>query len=276
MPELPEVETVRTGITPYIQGQSFTRVVVNRHDLRAPIPLDFAQMVTGMKIMGTQRRGKYIFIHLQNGQSIVLHLGMSGRVRVFHSVQDYEAQKHDHVIFHCQEGACISFNDARRFGMLYTLPSDQIDQTRPFSEMGPEPLSDQFTAKYLFEALKNKKAPIKNILLDQAIVAGLGNIYVCEILFRAAIMPTRIGTQINQQEAERIHTNTIIVLNEAIAAGGSTLKDHRMADGQLGYFQHRFKVYGRENESCSNACGHSVERCVQAGRSTFYCSICQL
>lgn len=241
------------------------------------IPHDFVQNTQGANITALQRRAKYILLHTNREQSIILHLGMSGRIRIYNDISDYISEPHDHVFFDMQQGQRIVFQDPRRFGMLYTAPFDTWEQQSPFSQMGPEPLDNDFNAHFLMNALKNKKAPIKTALLDQKLVVGLGNIYVCEALFRAKINPMRLCSTLTAIECQTLTPIIKQVLREAIASGGSTLKDYKKTDGSLGYFQHSFQVDGREGEPCTNInCQSSIIRCAQAGRSTFYCDKCQL
>ncbi len=274
MPELPEVETVMRGMENALLGKDIGCVKINRYDLRVPVPQDFGQRLTGGKINSLERRGKYIIIHIGDDIHAVLHLGMSGRINIFPADTIYKPQKHDHIVFTMNDGTCFAFEDARRFGMLYLADGDWRKEKR-FAFMGCEPLDD-WTGDDLFESLKNKKSPIKSALLDQRVVAGLGNIYVCEALFRSRINPARLSNTITRKEAGSIVKHSRDILVEAIKAGGSTLKDYKHTDGSLGYFQHGFAVYDREGQECSNNnCGAEILRIVQAGRSTFYCPSCQ-
>lgn len=275
MPELPEVETVRIGIEPVLVGRMLEHVAVNRFDLRGGIPKDFAARVSGAVVERTERRGKYIFIVFDNGELAVLHLGMSGRIRVYQAADVYGPEKHDHVVLTMQGGVRVVFNDPRRFGMLYLVGVDDIDTVMPFAAMGPEPLGNAFSGAALFEKLARKKGPIKSALLDQRVVAGLGNIYVCEALYRTRISPFRVAGQVSAAECDDLAIAIRTVLNEALASGGSSLKDYRRADGELGYFQHQFDVYGREDEACKG-CDVPIIRAVQSGRSSFYCGVCQV
>lgn len=275
MPELPEVETVMQGMTEPMLGDVVENVEVKRYDLRGGIPDDFRQVMTGCRIQSLERRGKYILIITDRDNAFVLHLGMSGRIRIFPSVKSYEARKHDHVIITMQGGSCIAFEDPRRFGMFYHLPLAQWDDYPPFNKMGPEPLSD-WSGDDLYNAIKKRGTPIKNALLDQNIVAGLGNIYVCEALFRAGILPTRKASMVTKAEAQELNRHIKDILKEAIKSGGSTLKDYQHTDGSLGYFQHRFSVYDQEGHNCSHEnCDTDIIRIVQSGRSSFYCPSCQ-
>ncbi len=277
MPELPEVETVIQGLKPAIEGQFLNNVIINRYDLRGGIPDSFIQDTHGSRITHIERRAKYIIINLSRDIVIILHLGMSGSVRIYKDKNEYVPRKHDHALFDCESGTRIAFEDPRRFGMLYTAPAERWQAQAPFNTMGPEPLSNAFDSSYLRTALKKRTSPIKSALLDQKLVVGLGNIYVCEALHRAHINPLRSAQSLNQSECDVLVPIIKEVLNEAISAGGSTLRDHKQTDGSLGYFQHSFRVYGQEHASCSQEkCSGTIIRCVQAGRSTFYCPQCQL
>ncbi|MTH77268.1 bifunctional DNA-formamidopyrimidine glycosylase/DNA-(apurinic or apyrimidinic site) lyase [Paracoccus aestuariivivens] len=280
MPELPEVETVRRGLAPHLEGRTITRVEARRPDLRWPLPPDLVQVVTGAKVTGLRRRSKYILVDLENRGSVLLHLGMSGRMLIEGAIQgDFHRDpsilsRHDHVVFWNDEGTQITFNDARRFGMVDLVGPDG---THPMlSRLGPEPLADDFTPDVLIHAFAGKKAPVKSALLDQSLVAGLGNIYVSEALYRAGIDPRRLAGQVPEPQVGALVGHIKEVLTEAIAAGGSSLRDHRQATGELGYFQHSFRVYGREGGPCpTSGCTGTIERIVQSGRSSFFCPICQ-
>lgn len=286
MPELPEVETVRRGLAPAMDGAWIERVDIGRPDLRFPFPGHFAERVQGARISRLLRRGKYLIAPLSTGEALIMHLGMSGRFTVmaqsagrpgkFARAQPCD-EKHDHVVFHIEgrEGAArIVYNDPRRFGFMDLADFATIEDCRHFKGMGPEPLGNHFSPAWLAEALRGKSAPIKSVLLDQRVVAGLGNIYVCEALFRAGISPRRRGASVAGIRSDRLYAAIFNVLTEAIQAGGSTLKDFASAQGELGYFQHGFDVYGRENDPCAK-CSGPVRRFTQAGRSTFYCGRCQ-
>ncbi len=273
MPELPEVETVRRGLMPVMEGQSIVRADINRPDLRFPLPVAMKERLEGAVVQALRRRSKYILADLSTGEVLLIHLGMSGRILIsgrmlgqFH--HDHPApQKHDHVVLHLSNGARITFNDARRFGAM-----DLSTGAHPLlAALGPEPLGNDFDETYLTEALKTRRTPIKSALLDQHLVAGLGNIYVCEVLFRAGIHPARLAAD---TQAAPLVPLIRQVLTEAIEAGGSSLKDYRQTDGELGYFQHRFQVYDRAGQPCV-ICGAPIERLVQSGRSSFYCPNCQ-
>ncbi|MEM9966468.1 MAG: bifunctional DNA-formamidopyrimidine glycosylase/DNA-(apurinic or apyrimidinic site) lyase [Pseudomonadota bacterium] len=282
MPELPEVETVRRGLLPVLEGGIIQKAEVNRPDLRWPFPENMALRLTGQKVIALRRRSKYLLADLSSGETLLIHLGMSGRLLISGDplgrfVHEHPApEKHDHVVLHMQNGARITFNDPRRFGAMDVFDTQCADQHRLLKPIGPEPFGNAFNEVYLKQALQHRNTPIKAALLDQRVVAGLGNIYVCETLYRARIHPARKARRIS---AMRIATLVPIirdVLSEAIEAGGSSLRDFRQTDGELGYFQHRFDVYGREGEVCrSRGCTKTVRRMVQSGRSTFYCPACQ-
>lgn len=281
MPELPEVETVRRGLQPHLEGATLTEVVQNRPDLRFPLPDDFVHRLTGAKVRRLARRAKYLLAELSTGETLVAHLGMTGRFLVggekpgdFHYATD--APKHTHLVFKTDRGARIAFNDARRFGYMDLIPTAHLAEHPYFKNLGPEPLDEAFDSKALGAALKGRKTSIKAALLDQRIVAGLGNIYVSEALFRAHIHPERLAGTLKPREIRALVEAVKAVLEEAIAAGGSTLRDYRAADGELGYFQHSFRVYDREGEPCPDPkCAGVIQRIVQNGRSTFFCPSCQ-
>ena len=282
MPELPEVETVRRGLLSVIEGQTIARADVNRPDLRWPFPKNMAQRLTGQTIIALRRRSKYILADLDGGETLLIHLGMSGRMLISGDplgqfVHDPPAaEKHDHVVLHMQNGARITFNDPRRFGAMDLLETATADSHKLLAVLGPEPLGNDFNEPYLVAAFKGKNTPVKSALLDQRIVAGLGNIYVCEALFRARISPKRRAGQISAQRVSTLVPVIRQVLSDAIKAGGSSLRDFRQADGELGYFQHSFDVYGREGAPCRSAdCTGTIARLVQSGRSSFYCPQCQ-
>lgn len=282
MPELPEVETVRRGLLPAMEGAVIARAQVNRPDLRWPFPDRMAERLTGQRVLGLRRRSKYILADLSSGETLLIHLGMSGRMLVSGDplgqfVHDHPAaQKHDHVVLDMDNGARVTFNDPRRFGAMDLLQTATADQHKLLAAIGPEPLGNDFNEPYLVEAFKNRMTPVKSALLDQHIVAGLGNIYVCEALFRAGIHPKRKAGQIAAPRVASLVPIIRQVLSEAIEAGGSSLKDFRQADGELGYFQHNFRVYGQEGNPCTTpGCASSIHRIVQSGRSSFYCPTCQ-
>jgi formamidopyrimidine-DNA glycosylase len=289
MPELPEVETVRLGLLPVMEGHVLTDVEIRRGDLRIPFPRDFAARMRGRKVIRLRRRAKYLLADLDSGETLVIHLGMSGRMSVFaHGKQRrigsyvYDKApegagtgKHDHVVFETDAPARVIFNDHRRFGLMTLVDTAGLEQDKLFKAIGVEPLSDKFNTAYLAKALDGKKTPIKSALLDQRLIAGLGNIYVCEALFRSKISPKRLAGSIKQDRLPPLVTAIKKVLKDAIAAGGSTLRDHAQATGDPGNFQHHFLVYGREGKPCKLGCKGTVKRIVQAGRSTFYCPKCQ-
>ncbi|WP_309665654.1 bifunctional DNA-formamidopyrimidine glycosylase/DNA-(apurinic or apyrimidinic site) lyase [Tabrizicola sp.] len=282
MPELPEVETVRRGLLPVMEGQLIVRAEVNRPNLRWPLPLGMADRLTGQRVLGLRRRSKYILADLASGESLLIHLGMSGRMLIsgqmmgdFH--HDHPAlQKHDHVVLHMAQGARITFNDARRFGAMDLLDTGTADAHPLLASLGPEPLGNDFNETYLIGRLKDRNTPIKSALLDQRIVAGLGNIYVCEALYRARISPLRKAGALNKATVASLVPLIREVLLEAIEAGGSSLRDFRQTDGELGYFQKTFQVYGKEGEPCETpGCSGTILRTVQSGRSSFWCPSCQ-
>ena len=282
MPELPEVETVMRGIEPAMTGYRIDQLILNRPDLRWPFPGGMAERVSGAKVLRLRRRSKYILADLDRNETLLIHLGMSGRILVSgdplgNFVHDHPPiEKHDHVIFSMENGARITFNDPRRFGAMDLLDTNLGDAHPLLRNIGPEPFGNEFHEDYLVNILKKKNSPIKSALLDQRIVAGLGNIYVCEVLFRAGISPKKLASKISAKRTAPMVAIIRDVLGEAIQAGGSTLKDFRHSDGELGYFQHTFKVYGREGETCSNTdCEAKIKRIVQSGRSSFYCPKCQ-
>jgi len=296
MPELPEVETVRRGLEPAMEGARFTKVDVHRGDLRWPLPKDFKARLEGKTVTGLGRRAKYLLADLSSGDVLLMHLGMSGSFHVFdekaragegkapgnyyHERSQHVA--HDHVVFHMSSGTAVTFNDPRRFGSMKLVPRGELDAEPLLNRLGPEPLGNEFDAAMLARACKGKKTSLKAALSDQHVVAGLGNIYVCEALYRARLSPKRAASTVASksgapnERAERLVTGIKAVLNDAIKAGGSSLRDHKRPDGELGMFQHHFRVYDREGEKCPTpGCRGTVKRIVQSGRSTFYCPACQ-
>jgi formamidopyrimidine-DNA glycosylase len=292
VPELPEVETVRRGLAPVMEGARITRVEARRPDLRRPLPRDFAKRLEGQTVTGVGRRAKYLTADLASGDVLLMHLGMSGSFRVsyedmntrpgeFHHAR-LTAPAHDHVVFHMSSGATVTFNDPRRFGLMLIVPRIELASHPLLREVGPEPLGNAFDAKLLAAACRNRQTSLKAVLLDQSVVAGLGNIYACEALHRAGLSPRRraatIGSRAGAPNARAIALVDAIkaVLNDAIKAGGSSLRNHRQTDGELGYFQHHFRVYDRAGEPCvTPRCRGTVKRIAQSGRSTFFCPVCQ-
>jgi formamidopyrimidine-DNA glycosylase len=270
MPELPEVETTVRGLARYLDGAMLARVTTHRADLRRPFPPELAQVLTGARVTGLGRRAKYGLIHVDRGATMVFHLGMSGRWRI----EPDEIGKHDHLVLETASGHILALCDPRRFGSVDLVDTERLDQWPAFAGLGPEPLSPALTPGHLAAALAGRIAAIKLMLLDQKIVAGLGNIYVCEALYRARIDPRRAAGKVSRAALERLVPQIRGVLTEAIEAGGSTLRDYARPDGELGYFSKQFDVYGREGEPC-RSCGGMVERIVQGGRSTWFCASCQ-
>jgi len=300
MPELPEVETVRRGLQPVMEGYRIVKMEVRRKDLRFPFQRDFVPRLTGQTVAGLGRRAKYLLADLSSGDVLLMHLGMSGSFRVIkdeeqktpgkfqHARSDDRA--HDHVVFHMSSGASVVFNDPRRFGYMKIIARPALDEEPLLRDLGPEPLGNEFDAAMLARSCANKKTSLKAALLDQRVVAGLGNIYVCEALYRAHLSPRRLAATLATKAGQRKgvsggepteHAGRLVaaihaVLNQAIKAGGSSLRDHRQTSGELGYFQHSFQVYDREGEKCqTEGCGGIVKRFTQNGRSTFWCPKCQ-
>jgi len=276
MPELPEVETVRAGLAAALEGRRLKRVAINRADLRKPFPPDFVQRLANRRITHVRRRAKYLLLDLQGGETLIMHMGMSGRFTVYghNAASAAGSEKHDHVVFDTEDGTRIVFTDHRRFGLMTVTSTAEVDKHPLFAGIGPEPLEEAFTPEVLSAALKGKRTPIKSALLDQRVVAGLGNIYVCEALFRAGISPKRLASSVSGARAARLVPAIKSVLRDALAAGGSSLRDYAHADGELGYFQHHFSVYDRERKPCPS-CGTKIKRIVQSGRSSFFCPRCQ-
>jgi formamidopyrimidine-DNA glycosylase len=304
MPELPEVETVRMGLQPVLEHRRITHTETRRGDLRTPFPKGFAKRLAGRRVNRLWRRAKYLLADLDNGESLVIHLGMSGRMSVYAAGRErrlgqyvYDSAppeagrgKHDHVMFETDAPARIVFTDPRRFGLMTLIATDRLDRHPLFKGLGVEPLSDHFDAAFLEHAFAAKKTPVKSALLDQRVIAGLGNIYVCEALYRSHLSPRRLAATLATKAGQRKgnaggeptdHARRLVaaihaVLDQAIKAGGSSLRDHRQTSGELGYFQHSFQVYDREGEKCQTArCGGIVRRFTQNGRSTFWCPKCQ-
>jgi formamidopyrimidine-DNA glycosylase len=281
MPELPEVETVRRGLEPILVGNAFARVEQRRPDLRFPLPQRFGERLLGRKVKALDRRAKYLLARLDDGEVLVMHLGMTGRFSINGSAAK-PPPKHEHVVFHLGDGTRVRYSDARRFGYMDLIPTKSLDSHALFKGLGVEPLSAAFTAEWFAGRLKGKATSIKAALVDQRLIAGLGNIYACEALFRAGISPFKLAGMLATksgkptQKTEALVEAVKAVLENAIKAGGSSLRDYKRADGRLGRFQHRFKVYGRQGKPCSKkGCGGTVRRIVQGGRATFYCPTCQ-
>lgn len=269
MPELPEVETTVRGLARFLEGERIARVAVNRPDLRRPFPPGLVQALTGARVTAMGRRAKYGLIQTDREQTMVFHLGMSGRWRIEPDTPD----KHDHLVLETASGHVLALNDARRFGSVDLIDTAALDAWAPFAAMGPEPLGDGLTPRHLQRAFAGRIAPVKPLLLDQRIVAGLGNIYVCEALHRARIRPDKEAGRISRPALERLVPAIKAVLTESIEAGGSTIRDYAQPNGELGYFAASWRVYGREGEPCP--CGGTVARFTQGGRSTFWCPGCQ-
>ncbi len=271
MPELPEVETVCRGLASRLVGRAIVCVDQRCDALRIPLPPRFAERVTGRRVVAIGRRAKYILVHLDDGAVMLVHLGMSGRL-VLHNASPRAPGRHDHVIFHTDDGGHLTFNDTRRFGLITLAAADELERHPLLAGLGPEPLDEGFTGAALAARLAGKRTPIKAALLDQRVVTGLGNIYVCESLFHAGLSPRRMASTVRRRRAARLVAAVREVLCAAIEAGGSSLRDYVQASGQMGYFQHRFAVYNRAGEPCPGCdCGGAIRRIAQAGRSTFYC-----
>ena len=292
MPELPEVETVRRGLQPAMEGSRIVKAETRRKDLRFPFQKDFIARLEGQTVTGLGRRAKYLMADLGSGDVLLMHLGMSGSFRVlggpgsdtpgqFHHPRG-DDRAHDHVVFHMSSGASVVFNDPRRFGYMKIIARNALEHEPLLKGLGPEPLGNEFDAAMLAHACASKKTSLKAALLDQRVVAGLGNIYVCEALYRSHLSPRRLAATLSTKKAEPTeHARRLVgsihdVLNQAIKAGGSSLRDHRQTSGELGYFQHAFQVYDRKGEKCQTAgCSGIVRRFVQNGRATFWCPKCQ-
>jgi len=286
MPELPEVETVRRGLAPVLDGAVLARVEARRPDLRFPLPDGFVQRLTGARIGQMSRRAKYLLAPLDRGDVLVMHLGMSGRFEIasakakqrpgeFHYAPAAD-EKHAHVLFHTEHGETVTYFDPRRFGYMDLIAAETLEDHPWFKGLGPEPLGEAFNAAHLKAEFAGRRQSVKATLLDQRVVAGLGNIYVCEALNRSGLSPERAAGSLKPKALAGLAQTIRLVLAEAIEAGGSTLRDYAAADGALGYFQHRFKAYGREGEPCLQPrCGGTIGRIVQGGRSTFFCPACQ-
>ncbi len=288
MPELPEVETVKRGLEPVLKGRVVARVDLRRAGLRFAFPVGFAQQLAGRRVTGLSRRAKYILVHLDGDLSLLVHLGMTGRFTVISpkgvsnlgqfyfepGAGETADGPHDHVVFHLQDGIRLVYSDPRRFGMMDLLVTAQASQHKLLKDLGVEPLGNELSASYLSAKFKGKAAPMKAALLDQRIIAGLGNIYVCEALFRAKISPKRKAGKVKREKLEDLVRHIRDILNDAILAGGSTLQDFQSTNGEQGSYQQRFQVYDREGEPCVT-CGKPIKRMVQSGRSSFYFASCQ-
>tara|TARA_Y100000739_G_C20610208_1_gene468108 strand:+ start:2532 stop:3383 length:852 start_codon:yes stop_codon:yes gene_type:complete len=282
MPELPEVETVCRGMKSSMIGKIISLVEIKRDGLRWPFPDKMGDRITGQTVSNITRRAKYILVELASNETIIIHLGMSGRILIKDKptavfLDDKKiSEKHDHIKFYLNDGFTIIFNDARRFGAMDLVLTRELDNHWLLKKIGPEPLGNSLNSEYLLKAFKKKSISIKTALLDQQLIAGLGNIYACEILYRSKISPNQKVKQLSKKRIEKLIQIIRIVLLEAIDAGGSSLKDHRQTSGEIGYFQYNFTVYGRMNEKClKNDCEAKVKRILQGGRSTFYCPKCQ-
>ncbi|USG61353.1 bifunctional DNA-formamidopyrimidine glycosylase/DNA-(apurinic or apyrimidinic site) lyase [Sneathiella marina] len=275
MPELPEVETVCRGLEQALVGDKFEKITLRRENLRFPFALNFAEALEAKKIISLRRRAKYILMTLEDGTVMIGHLGMSGSFRIDQGIVS-EYEKHDHIVFHTENGITVRYHDPRRFGFMMLTNTDEMDKHPQLANIGPEPLGNEFGGPQLAERLAGRAAPVKTALLDQKVVAGIGNIYACEALFRSHISPKRKSSTIKGKRADLLAEAVRHVLNEAIASGGSTLRNYSQTSGELGYFQHRFQVYDKEGSDCPNEmCSGSVKRLIQSGRSTFYCPSCQ-
>ncbi len=277
MPELPEVETVRRGLAPVLEGRRFARVTLGRDGLRFPFPNGFAGRLQGAKVESLKRRGKFLLAQLDNAQTLIMHLGMSGRFQIFKDGAPPPEGPHDHVILETDGGVTVRYSDPRRFGFMDLAASSSLHDHPMLARLGPEPLSAEFNGALLAALLKGRKTAVKTAIMDQSVVAGMGNIYASESLFRAGISPKRKAENVFGQRAHRLARAIGEVLEEAIASGGSTLRDHRLPSGELGYFQHRFAVYGRTGEACPGCdCdpggSGGIRRIKQGGRATFYCA----
>lgn len=274
MPELPEVETVRRGLEPVLVGKQIAKTTVRRAGLRWPFPVDMADRLSGVVVLHLKRRSKYLLVGLSSDETLIIHLGMSGRLLI--TPKAAKIEKHDHVLFDMESGTRVTFNDTRRFGAMDITATQDLDQHKFLKSLGPEPLGNEFNTDYFAARLNARKTPIKSALLDQRIVAGLGNIYVCEALWRAGISPLRLAGTLSPEEIAILVPHIRETLQDAIEAGGSSLRDYRQADGELGYFQHSFKTYGQEGVACArDACDGVIARITQSGRSSFYCPHCQ-
>ena len=275
MPELPEVETVCRGIAD-LQNRQVTFAKNYRPNLRIPFPENLSEDITGHVITQIRRRAKFILIDFDHDITMIIHLGMSGKVRLHYNAPYPECEKHDHFVMHFSDNVALYYNDPRRFGFITTCKTDALDQHQFLKNLGPEPFANDFNAPMLYQTFRGKNTNIKQALLGQHIVAGLGNIYVCEVLYQTHISPEKKACKITKKQTESLVTAIRDVLSKAIDAGGSTLKDYAKADGELGYFQHQFLVYGQEDNDCpARYCSDKIKRITQSGRSSFYCPSCQ-
>ncbi|MBH67533.1 MAG: DNA-formamidopyrimidine glycosylase [Rhodospirillaceae bacterium] len=275
MPELPEVETVMRGLKPVLEGRRLIEVEQRRADLRWPIPSSLRKNLLGKRVLQLERRAKFILWHLDSRAVVILHLGMSGNMLVSDK-RPRTLHKHDHLVFTTDDGITIRYNDPRRFGSIDLTWIDKLADHKMIKRLGPEPMSNQFNSAVLSAGLRGRTSPIKSVLLDQTVVAGLGNIYACEALYRSGISPKRLASNTRGKKLDRLVSAIRDVLRDAIQVGGSSLRDHVQTSGEIGYFQNQFKVYGREGECCPNdECRGKIRRIVQAGRATFYCAACQ-
>jgi len=282
MPELPEVETIMRGVSLFLEGATIKKVRVNRPDLRWPFPENFADRLSETMVLGLKRRSKYILVDLSTNETLLIHLGMSGRILISGSKignffrEPTKISKHDHVIFELNDGTIITYNDPRRFGAMDLAKTNDLKNHRFLKKLGPEPLGNNFNSDHLRIKLSKKESPIKNVLLDQSVVSGLGNIYVCEALFMSGISPKKKACKVSKEKCEELVQNIRTILNAAIQAGGSSLKDFTDIQGNSGYFQFEFYVYGRDNQRCkTKSCDRKIKRITQSGRSSFYCPNCQ-
>ncbi|MFT7145071.1 MAG: formamidopyrimidine-DNA glycosylase [Alphaproteobacteria bacterium] len=271
MPELPEVETVKNGLSPHIIGQAIQHAHINRRKMRIEAPIDSQILLEGYSVTGIERRSKYLYIYLSSHNCLIIHLGMSGNLTMLPLKAPH--RKHDHLVLDFNH-LSLHFNDARRFGFYDIQKTAQLPLLPYIKNLGIEPLTDEFTVNYLSELIKNSKRPIKTLLMDSHLIVGIGNIYASESLFSTNISPLRLARDIDKSSVTKLHQSIVTILNEAILSGGASLKDHKQADGTLGYFQHNFKVYGRENEPCK-ICETPILKIIQSARSTFYCPHCQ-
>lgn len=275
MPELPEVENVCRGLIPVLKGRMLTDIKQYRENLRYSLPIFFTERLQGRVIENIERRAKYILIHFKDDSNLlVAHLGMSGSFRI--ETDNFQLKKHDHIVFKTDQGKSISYNDPRRFGFMDIISKENWLSHSFFKQLGPEPFDENFTALHFYEKLKNKKQAIKQVILDQQFIVGVGNIYASESLWQSRIHPLKAGQDLSQLECEKLLMSIREVLEKAIKAGGSTLNDYHRPDGELGCFQHQFKVYAREGLNCLGNCSNYIKKQMLGGRSTFFCELCQV